>query len=124
MYAVVEIAGKQFRVEPDKNIKVPFLHAEPGQKVKFEKVLFFADDKGKHHIGAPLVEKMNVEATVVEHGREKKVIVFKKKRRKGYRLKKGHRQNYTLLHIEKIAKARAPRAKKATKEVESEAKEA
>jgi len=124
MYAVVEIAGKQFRVEPDKNIKVPFLHVEPGQKVKFDKVLFFTDDKGNHHIGAPLVEKMNVEATVVEHGREKKIIVFKKKRRKGYRVKKGHRQHYTLLHIEKIAKARASRAKKEAKEVKEEKGEA
>ncbi|MHB2147421.1 50S ribosomal protein L21 [Calditrichota bacterium LG25] len=125
MYAVVEIAGKQFRVMPDQKIKVPLLHVEPGQKVDFDKVLFYTDDKGTPHIGAPIVEKMKVVAAVVEHGRDKKVIVFKKKRRKGYRLKKGHRQHYTVLHIEKIVKTRAARAKKAeTKEGEGEAKEA
>ncbi len=130
MYAVVEIAGKQFRVEPAQKIKVPLLHVEPGQKVNFDKVLLFSDEKGNTHIGAPVVEKMKVEATVVEHGRDKKIIVFKKKRRKGYRLKKGHRQHYTILQIEKIAKARATRAKKAEakeaqpKETAGEAKEA
>ncbi len=112
MYAVVEIAGKQFRVEPEQSVKVPLLHVEPGKKIKFDKVLFFADDKGNHQIGAPLVEKINVEATVIEHNRYPKIVVFKKKRRKGYRLKKGHRQHYTLLRIEKIAKTRATRAKK------------
>ncbi len=111
MYAVVEIAGHQFRVEKDKNVKVPLLHEEPGKKVVFDRVLFYTDDKGKHHIGTPVVKNIKVEATVVEHGRDKKVVVFKKKRRKGYRVKNGHRQHYTMLHIEKIGAKRA--AKKA-----------
>ncbi len=121
MYAVVEIAGQQFRVEQDKNIKVPLLHEEPGKKITLDRVLFYSDDKGKHHIGMPVVKNIKVEATVVEHGRYKKVIVFKKKRRKGYQKKNGHRQHFTLLHIEKIGTKRAP--KKAAAAKKSEVKE-
>ncbi len=106
MYAVVEIAGQQFSVEQNKNVKVPLLHEEPGKKVTFDRVLFYSDDKGKHHIGTPVVKNLQVQATVVEHGRDKKVIVFKKKRRKGYQVKNGHRQPFTLLHIEKIGSKR------------------
>ena len=127
MYAVVEIAGQQFRVEQNKDIKVPLLHEEPGKKITFDRVLFYTDDKGKHHIGTPVVKNVKVDATVVEHGRHKKVIVFKKKRRKGYQKKNGHRQDFTLLHIEKIGSKRA--AKKAAPaqpkaEENSEGKEA
>ena len=121
MYAVVEIAGQQFRVEQDKNIKVPLLHVDPGKKVKIDRVLFFTDDKGKHYIGKPVVKEVKVEAKVVEHGRDKKIIVFKKKRRKGYRVKKGHRQHYTLLHIEKIGVQKAS-AKKTAKKAEASTK--
>ncbi|NOX87849.1 MAG: 50S ribosomal protein L21 [Calditrichaeota bacterium] len=123
MYAVVEIAGQQFRVEQDKNIKVPLLHEEPGKKVTLDRVLFYTDAKGKHHLGTPLVKNVKVEAKVVEHGRDKKVIVFKKKRRKGYRVKNGHRQHFTLLRIEKIATTRAKKATAPKAEETGEAKE-
>ncbi|HFB67827.1 MAG TPA: 50S ribosomal protein L21 [Calditrichae bacterium] len=102
MYAIVEIAGKQFRVEKDAQIKVPLLHHEVGEKVEFDKVLFVNDDSGVK-VGAPVVEGAKVSAEVLEHGREKKIIVFKKKRRKGYRKKRGHRQQFTRIKIENIS---------------------
>ncbi len=102
MYAIVEIAGKQFRVEKDAQIKVPLLHHEVGEKVEFDKVLFVNDDSGVK-VGAPVVEGAKVSAEVLEHGREKKIIVFKKKRRKGYRKKQGHRQHFTRIKIENIS---------------------
>ncbi|GAB4339829.1 MAG: 50S ribosomal protein L21 [Calditrichia bacterium] len=102
MYAIVEIAGKQFRVEKDKVIKVPYLRSEVGETVEFDRVLLLADEKGVK-IGRPVVEKAKVSAKVVENGREKTVIVFKKKRRKGYRVRKGHRQHFTKVQIENIA---------------------
>ncbi len=101
MYAIVEIAGKQFRVEKDAQVKVPLLASEVGKKVEFEKVLLVSDDSGVK-IGTPVVEGAKVSAEVLEHGREKKIIVFKKKRRKGYRKKRGHRQHFTRIKIEDI----------------------
>ncbi len=112
MYAIVEIAGKQFRVEKDQKIKVPLLSVESGKKINFDRVLFYADDAGKTQVGTPVVSGLQVEATVLEHGKDKKVIVFKKKRRKGYQKKNGHRQPFSLIQIEGIAKAKAQPAKK------------
>ena len=102
MYAIVEIAGQQFRVEKDKVIKVPYLNTEVGESVEFDKVLLVASDKSVT-IGQPVVEKSKVSAKILAHGRDDKVIVWKKKKRKGYQLKKGHRQNFTKIQIEKIA---------------------
>jgi large subunit ribosomal protein L21 len=102
MYAIVDIAGQQFRVEKDKVIKVPYLNKEVGEKVEFDKVLLVASDKSIT-IGQPVVEKSKISAKVLAHGRDDKVIVWKKKKRKGYQLKKGHRQNFTKIQIEKIA---------------------
>ena len=101
MFAIVEIAGKQFRVEKGMQLKVPLLHAEAGQTVEFDRVLLVEDEK-EHKIGQPVVENARVKATILEHGREKKIIVFKKKRRKGYRKKQGHRQHFTRIQIEEI----------------------
>jgi large subunit ribosomal protein L21 len=116
MYAIVEIAGKQFRVSKDMKLKVPLLESEPGKKVGFDRVLLVEDDKGNATIGNPVVKSMQVSATVLEHGREKKVIVFKKKRRKGYQKTRGHRQGYSVIEINAIgasaAKTTAPAAKK------------
>lgn len=106
MYAIVEIAGKQFRVDKNKRLKVPKLNAESGSKLKFDKILFFADETGKNQIGNPLLKDLAVSATVVEHGREKKIIVFKKKRRKGYQVKNGHRQDFSLIKIDDIGIAK------------------
>lgn len=116
MYAIVEIAGKQYRVEENKNIKVPFLHTDAGGKVEFDRVLFVNNDKGENVIGAPVVEGMKVSATVVEHGRDKKIIVFKKKRRKGYQVKNGHRQQFSLIKIDEIGKGKIAKAPSAQKE--------
>ena len=102
MYAVVKIAGKQFRVEKDTRVKVPLLPAEPGKYIHFDQVLLFQNEQGELAIGNPVLEKVDVSALVLRHGREKKVIVYHKKRRKGYQRKKGHRQDFTLLEIKDI----------------------
>jgi large subunit ribosomal protein L21 len=103
MYAIVEISGKQYRVSKDMILRVPRLESDPGKKVGFDKVLFIEDDKGKTTFGNPLIKNMLVNATVVEHGRDKKVIIFKKKRRKGYQKTQGHRQGYSIIEINTIA---------------------
>lgn len=101
MFAVVEIAGKQYKVAPKDRIYVPSLKEKIGSKVKFSKVLLVAGDKDVT-VGRPLVAGVAVEATVVENGKGEKVIVFKKKRRKGYRRLRGHRQGYTKVEITNI----------------------
>ncbi len=102
MYAIVEIAGKQFRVTKEQNIKVPRLKSDSGSKVNFDKVLLYSDDNGKNQIGKPDINNMVVSATVVEHGRDKKIVVFKKKRRKGYKKKNSHRQHFSIIKIDNI----------------------
>lgn len=109
MYAIVEISGKQFRVQKDMRLRVPRQESEPGKKIGFDRVLLVEDDKGNTTIGNPLVKDTQVAATLVEHGRDKKVIVFKKKRRKGYQKKQGHRQGYSVIEINTIG---APTVKK------------
>jgi large subunit ribosomal protein L21 len=101
MFAVVEIAGKQFKVSPNETISVPSLNEKPGTKVKFDRVLLLGGDQ-TITVGHPLVAGASVQAEVVGDGREDKVIVFKKKKRKGYRLKRGHRQGYTDIKITAI----------------------
>ncbi|MBN2366112.1 MAG: 50S ribosomal protein L21 [Calditrichaeota bacterium] len=101
MYAIVDIAGKQFRAEENKILKVPYLHQEVGELVEFDNVLLMGDEK-ETKIGNPLVKDAKVSAKILEHGRDKKVIVWKKKRRKGYQVKRGHRQNFTRIQIENI----------------------
>jgi len=101
MYAIVEIAGKQYKVSANDTITVPHLRQKPGDKLKFENVLLVGDDKGTR-IGAPRVAGSIVEATVVDHTTADKVIVFKKKKRKGYRVKRGHRQGLTQVQITSI----------------------
>ncbi len=102
MYAIVEIAGKQFRVEKDKIIKVPYLQGEVGDTVEFDHVLILDDGKDVK-IGRPVLDDAKISAKVVEHGRDKKVLVFKKKRRKGFKKMHGHRQFFTKVQIENIA---------------------
>ncbi len=101
MYAIVEIAGQQFKVESGRKLYVHRLAAEEGAKVSFDKVLF-VDNDGKVIIGTPSVKDASVEATVIRHLKDDKVIVFKKKRRKGYRVKNGHRQCLTQIEINTI----------------------
>ena len=101
MYAIVEIAGQQFKVEAGKKIFVHRLEAEEGKKVEFDQVLLIEED-GKITIGEPTIEGAVVEGNVLDHMRGDKVIVFKKKRKKGYRIKNGHRQNFTQVEIVSI----------------------
>lgn len=101
MYAIIRTGGKQFRAEPGKTIKVPSMAAEVGDSVTFEDVLIAATDDGVE-VGAPTVTGVTVTGEVVEHGKDKKVIVFKWKRRKNYRRKQGHRQKYTAVRIDGI----------------------
>ena len=102
MYAIVEIAGQQFKVAKDQKVYVNRLQGEEGSKVTFDNVLL-ADDNGKVTIGAPAIEGASVTAQILGHLKGDKVIVFKKKRRKGYRKKNGHRQYLSEIQIESIA---------------------
>ena len=120
MYAIVEIAGQQFKVAKDQKVYVHRLAQEEGSKVSFDQV-FLLDDGKDVTVGAPAITGASVEAKVVKHLKGDKVIVFKKKRRKGYRVKNGHRQALTELLIEGISakggtKKAAPKAKAAPAE--------
>jgi large subunit ribosomal protein L21 len=133
MYAIVEIAGQQFKVERGNKVYVHRLEASEGSKVEFDKVLLI-DNAGKIQVGTPSVDGAKVAATVISHLQGDKVIVFKKKRRKGYQKSNGHRQQLTQILIQGVlAKgdtlkdeiAITKKAPKATKEVvEKEAKKA
>ena len=101
-YAVIETGGKQYRVEKDTIFDVELLGVEAGETVEFDQVLATSDGS-ELTIGTPVVESAKVTATVVENFRDKKIYAFKKKRRKGYRNKKGHRQGLTKLKIESIS---------------------
>ncbi len=102
MYAIVDIAGQQFKVEAGRKIFVNRLDGEVGASLDFNKVLL-TDNEGIVKIGAPYVDGVNVKATIVDHIKADKVIVFKKKRRKGYQKKNGHRQCLTQILINEIA---------------------
>ncbi len=117
MYAIVEIAGQQFKVAKDQKVFVHRLKAEEGKKVSFDQVLLIGDGE-QVTLGAPAIDGAAVEAKIVKHLKGDKVIVFKKKRRKGYRVKNGHRQALTELLIEGIV---AKGAKKAAPKVEAKA---
>ena len=101
MYAIVEIAGQQFRVEKDKKLFVHQLEAKEGESVDFENVLL-VDNDGKIAVGTPTVKGAKVTAKVLEHLKGDKVIVFKKKRRKTYQKMNGHRQQFTQIQVETI----------------------
>ena len=132
MYAIVEIAGQQFKVAKDQKLFVHRLQDKEGSKVSFDKV-YLLDDGKKVTVGAPAISGAVVEAKVVGHLKGDKVIVFKKKRRKGYRVKNGHRQALTELMVEKIVASgakpaaakpkaeKAPAPAKAAKKVSSKA---
>lgn len=101
MYAIVDIAGKQFKVAKDRFVYAPLMQGEAGSAIDFENVLLI-DDGSKVSIGAPLVEGAKVKGKILEHLKGDKVIVFKKKRRKGYQKSNGHRQDFTKVLIEDI----------------------
>ena len=103
MYAVFQTGGKQFRAEPGARIRIPSLQAEPGDTVTFDEVLLAGDSDENVKVGTPTVDGASVKAEVLRHGRGRKVIVFKRKRRKGYRKKQGHRQDFTEIRIDEVA---------------------
>ena len=101
MYAIVDIAGKQFKVSKDQYVYTPKLEGEEGAAVEFENVLL-VDNEGKIKVGQPTVKGAKVSGKILGHGKDDKVIVFKKKRRKGYKKKNGHRQEFSKVLIEDI----------------------
>jgi large subunit ribosomal protein L21 len=105
MYAVFQTGGKQFRAEPGARLRVPSLDVEPGSSVVFDQVLLAGDGDASVQVGAPMVAGATVKAEVLRHGRDKKIIVFKRKRRKGYRKKQGHRQGFTEIRVDEVALA-------------------
>lgn len=122
MYAIVNIAGKQYKVAEGEQLKVARLSDKVGDKVDFTDVLL-TDDGKNVKIGSPAVKGAKVTAEVLEHGRHRKILVYKKKRRKGYQRKNGHKQDYSAIKVNKIqvtssaTAAKAPTKKTATKTV-------
>lgn len=100
-YAVIRTGGKQYRVTPGELLRVESLEGEKGSDITFSEVLLTSSD-GAVQIGTPLVSGVTVLARVVEHGKEKKILVFKKKRRKNYSRQRGHRQHFTAVQIQSI----------------------
>ena len=122
MYAVVEIAGQQFKVEKDQKVYVNRLEGKEGSKISFDNILML-DNSGKIVVGDPVVKGASVEAKIVKHLKDDKVIVFKKKRRKGYKVKNGHRQALTQIVVENILeKAAKAKAKIETSKTDAPAK--
>jgi len=102
MYAIIRTAGKQFRAEPGRTLRIPRVQAEPGAKLTFDDVLLGSDGQAVK-AGTPLVKGAKVTAEVVRHGRGDKIVVFKFKRRKGYARKQGHRQDFTEVKIDSVS---------------------
>ncbi|MDB9720320.1 50S ribosomal protein L21 [Winogradskyella sp.] len=121
MYAIVEIAGHQFKVEKDQRVFVNRLTTEEGKKVSFDNVLLIGDGNSIT-LGAPAIDGAQVSAKVLKHLKGDKVIVFKKKRRKGYRVKNGHRQSLTEIVIEGITASGAKKAAPKKETVKTESK--
>ncbi len=122
MYAIVDIAGQQFKVEKDMKVYVHRLEGKEGANVEFDNVLL-VDNDGKVTVGTPKVEGVKISAKILSHLKDDKVIIFKKKRRKGYQKSNGHRQYLTQIQIESIggekaAKKAAPKKEKAEKAAE------
>jgi large subunit ribosomal protein L21 len=100
-YAVIRTGGKQYRVSPGEVLRIEWLKGEVGSEITFSDVLLTVAD-GSVQIGTPLVPGVTVSARIVEHGKEKKILVFKKKRRKNYRRRHGHRQHFTAVQVKTI----------------------
>lgn len=102
MYAVFRAGGQQFRAEPGTRLRVPVLDADEGDTVTFDEVLLAAGGDDGVSVGSPTVEGAEVRAEVLRHGKDRKIVVFKRKRRKGYRRKQGHRQQFTEIRVDEI----------------------
>ena len=119
MYAIVEISGKQFKVEKKQKLFVNRINTEEGKKVSFDNVLMFSDGN-KLSIGSPTVSGVKVDAKVLKHLKSDKVIVFKKKRRKGYKVRNGHRQLITQIEINDIISGISKKSSSEKKEVKKQ----
>ena len=102
MYAIIQTGGKQYRVAPGDVLRVERLPGDRGDEVQLDQVLLVSDDSGSVRVGTPLVENARIKGQIVRQGRAKKVLVFKKKRRKGYKRIQGHRQYFTAVQIQEI----------------------
>jgi large subunit ribosomal protein L21 len=102
VYAIVDIGGRQFKATPDAVLRVPKMDTEVGGEITLDRVMLWADDKSVE-VGSPFVEGKAIQAEVIRHGKDRKVIVYKKKRRKKYRRKNGHRQLFTELRLKGFA---------------------
>ena len=111
MYALVDYSGNQILIKEGEKTRIPFTDKKVGTKIVFDNVLFIDDGKNKK-VGQPYINSFSINAKIVSHEKDKKIIVFKKKRRKGYQKKNGHRQNYTLIQVDSISAKTA--AKKTT----------
>ena len=116
MYALIEFLGKQFKVEEGSSLKVPYLNEKVGSKVTVENILYLEDGKTKT-VGKPFIKGKKIDAKVVSHGKSRKVVVFKFKRRKGYQVKNTHRDDYTILKFGKLGVQKKQTASKTSKTV-------
>ena len=112
MYALVDYSGNQILIKEGEKTRIPYTDKKVGTKIVFDNVLFVDDGKDKK-VGKPYINSLSINAKIVSHEKDKKIIVFKKKRRKGYQKKNGHRQNYTLIQVDSIS-AKKTAAKKTT----------
>ena len=104
MQALVEHKGKQFLVEENLELKLPYLGGKIGEKIQIEKILY-TDDSKKKEFGKPYLTNFSISGKILSHGKDEKVVVFKMKRRKGYQVKNGHRQNFSIVKIDKFKKS-------------------
>ena len=122
MYAIVNISGKQFKATEGARVRIPKQTGDAGATLTFDNVLLFHDGTNTQ-IGTPTVSGASVTATVVDHGRERKILIYKKKRRKGYQRKNGHRQWYTEIEVQKIKASATKKVKAAPKKEKPKVKE-
>ena len=122
MYAIVNISGKQFKASEGARVRIPKQTGDAGATLTFDNVLLFHDGTNTQ-IGTPTVSGASVTATVVDHGRERKILIYKKKRRKGYQRKNGHRQWYTEIEIQKIKASAVKKSKTVPKKAKPKVKE-
>lgn len=111
MYAIINISGKQYKASSGARLRVPKQDGETGTRLTFDKVLLINDGKNTK-IGEPVLKGVSVTGTIIEHGRDKKILVYKKKRRKGYQRKNGHRQWFTEIEFDSIKAEKGKSVKK------------
>jgi large subunit ribosomal protein L21 len=122
MYAIINISGKQYKAISGARIRVPKQDGESGTSLTFDKVLLINDGKNTE-IGNPILKGVSVDATIIDHGRDKKILVYKKKRRKGYQRKNGHRQWFTEIEFNSIKTVKTQSSQQKTMPIEKSLQE-